>query len=428
MKSDTKKPLLRRTFIKSVKISAQFRENNGKIKSTHIPSKALAMTATQTKNRSRDNVYDRGTSYQVKIKRRGVLVDRSFPYDPASRQSKSKARSDAVKYAHEQRESLITHGAVKEHTSRTDTLRPFFENYRDEVTPGKKGHVAETSRLNQLLADGGGLSKSADWLDTPIETLKSWHFSAWRDRIKEEKAYENSTVNSFLSVISAVIEWARKQPGKSWIENCARGHALSVSDARDRTAQDSDVERIIALAGSATTRLAVRLLLESAARRSEIASLRWQNVVLQTEGDGWPHMTFVNTKNGEARTIPLSPESVTLLSAIPAAERTGFVLKGTGGKPEEERHIRPDSITQAWIRGRDRLAEEDPAVLGLRLHDLRHTATTRLAKRVDALRLAKLTGHKDMRMLQRYYNPTASDLAEHLGWKPAADRNIPSKS
>ena len=52
----------------------------------------------------------------------------------------------------------------------------------------------------------------------------------------------------------------------------------------------------------------------------------------------------------------------------------------------------------------------------LRFHDLRHEATSRLFERTNLsdLQIAKITGHKDPRMLARYANLRGSDLAGAL--------------
>lgn len=50
----------------------------------------------------------------------------------------------------------------------------------------------------------------------------------------------------------------------------------------------------------------------------------------------------------------------------------------------------------------------------LRFHDLRHEATSRLAEIFPLHELTKITGHKDPRMLMRYYHPRAEDLAKRL--------------
>jgi len=48
------------------------------------------------------------------------------------------------------------------------------------------------------------------------------------------------------------------------------------------------------------------------------------------------------------------------------------------------------------------------------LHDTRHLAITRLAKKLNVLDLARMVGHKDLRQLQVYYNESAEDMDTRL--------------
>jgi integrase len=53
-------------------------------------------------------------------------------------------------------------------------------------------------------------------------------------------------------------------------------------------------------------------------------------------------------------------------------------------------------------------------IVDLHWHDTRHTAITRLAKKLNVLELARIVGHKDLRNLQIYYNESAEELAKKL--------------
>ena len=56
------------------------------------------------------------------------------------------------------------------------------------------------------------------------------------------------------------------------------------------------------------------------------------------------------------------------------------------------------------------------SIKGLRFHDLRHTATSRMADKLpNVIELAAVTGHRSIQMLKRYYHPNASALAKKLG-------------
>lgn len=61
-----------------------------------------------------------------------------------------------------------------------------------------------------------------------------------------------------------------------------------------------------------------------------------------------------------------------------------------------------------------RQARDRAGLADLHFHDSRATAITRLAKRLDVLELARMVGHRDLRMLQVYYRETAEELAAKL--------------
>ena len=86
-------------------------------------------------------------------------------------------------------------------------------------------------------------------------------------------------------------------------------------------------------------------------------------------------------------------------------------------EPDAQRHVgvgarELGAVTQAFARATARAGIE-----GVRIHDLRHEATSRLFERgvFDSMEVASITGHKDLRMLKRYYHPRAKDLAKKLG-------------
>ena len=88
-----------------------------------------------------------------------------------------------------------------------------------------------------------------------------------------------------------------------------------------------------------------------------------------------------------------------------------------------------DSITKAFERARRRArglyeakckAEnrlcDDKFLIDLRFHDLRHEATSRLAILLpNVIELSRVTGHKELKMLNRYYQVSVEDLAKKLG-------------
>jgi len=73
--------------------------------------------------------------------------------------------------------------------------------------------------------------------------------------------------------------------------------------------------------------------------------------------------------------------------------------------------IHVEALKSLWQRARVRAGIQD-----LTFHDLRHEATSRLfEKDLNVMEVATITGHKDLRMLERYTNLGAGDLALKLG-------------
>ena len=61
-----------------------------------------------------------------------------------------------------------------------------------------------------------------------------------------------------------------------------------------------------------------------------------------------------------------------------------------------------------------RKAKGKALIDNLHFHDSRATAITRLAKKLDILDLAKIVGHKDLKMLMVYYREKAETLVSKL--------------
>jgi integrase len=135
------------------------------------------------------------------------------------------------------------------------------------------------------------------------------------------------------------------------------------------------------------------LLRETAMRASEpLDHATWGNV-------DWKRsvLSLSDAKAGR-REVPLSLLAVQALHKLrelnPAGDNDRIVS------------ITYDALVAAWRRALERAGIE-----GLRVHDLRHTAATRLALQTGNVFLVKaLTGHKTLQMLERYVNVSADDV------------------
>jgi integrase len=159
----------------------------------------------------------------------------------------------------------------------------------------------------------------------------------------------------------------------------------------------------------------VILALETGMRLGELANLTWERLDLPRQV---AHLA--DTKNGSARSIPLSMRAAQALSALPHA------------LPGKVFPVHVDTIKQAFrsavARGRRALEREladigmgqdaiqsNPLLTDLRFHDLRHEAVSRLFERgLNPMEVAAISGHKTLAMLQRYTHLRAEDLVLKL--------------
>jgi integrase len=230
-----------------------------------------------------------------------------------------------------------------------------------------------------------------------------------------------------LALLSHLFETVRKEWGievdnpvkkisKPKVDN-ARDRRLSAEEERYLMAALDDPGDAVKTKGkdrrNEWTPKVARWAIETAMRQGEILALDWKHVDLDK---GTAHLP--ETKNGTARTVPLSLQAVAIIRPTEKVTplRKGNVFPTTASAIKQ-------SFARAVARGRrnyvaDCLAASieplDDFLVDLTFHDLRHEATSRLADIFEMQKLMKITGHKDSRMLARYYHPRAEDLAEEM--------------
>ena len=132
---------------------------------------------------------------------------------------------------------------------------------------------------------------------------------------------------------------------------------------------------------------AIRLLLLTGCRKSEILTLEWRHVDLEA---GELHLP--DTKTG-ARTVVLSPEAVAVLSDIPAEDGNPYVIPGRSGTGKSL-----SSLDKPWKAVCDLADLED-----CRIHDLRHSFASRALSLGESLpAIGRLLGHARVETTARY--------------------------
>ena len=130
-------------------------------------------------------------------------------------------------------------------------------------------------------------------------------------------------------------------------------------------------------------------------RRGEIVKLNWQDVDMVNRT-----ALLRETKNGEDRTVPLSPAAIATLqlqAGQKGAEGQVFSTTGSG-------------LQQSWERVLARAGITD-----LHFHDLRHEAISRFFERgLSVPEVALISGHKTPSMLFRYTHLKPEAVADRL--------------
>ncbi len=85
-------------------------------------------------------------------------------------------------------------------------------------------------------------------------------------------------------------------------------------------------------------------------------------------------------------------------------------MRSSWGEPGRDGVRRPYEFKAAWFQALRRAK-----IRGLRFHDLRHEAVSRLVEAgLSDQEVAAISGHKSMQMLRRYTHLRAEDLVQKL--------------
>ncbi|TMV84498.1 site-specific integrase [Thioclava sp. BHET1] len=311
------------------------------------------------------------SGWRAQVARQGIRRSKIFP-----------TKREAQDWASRAEFEIVNAKSIAEKS----TLGEVMDRYAREVSPAKRGHRWEAIRLEKIGRDR--LAKIS------MDRLTPGDFADWRDRrLREVQA---GSVIREMNLISSVLSQARREWGML-SENPMRDvRRPAQPKRRTRLVGERELERLKHSAGADLSTATARALqafmfaMETGMRAGEIVGLSWDLVDIQRRVAHLP-----KTKNGEARDVPLSKEAIRLLEELPQLDPV-FGL-------------RSDQLDALWRKLRARAAITD-----LTFHDSRHHAVTKLSKKLDVLALARMIGHRDIKMLMRYYDETAEELAKRL--------------
>lgn len=318
----------------------------------------------------------RGDKWRVEIFKNGT------------RRSKTCAtKSEAVLWGTEEEKKID----LQAEGLQPDTLfSDVIKRYMNEVTVTKRGEKHEFNRLNRLLRH--------PITDKYISDVTRLDLENWiNERLKtvtgESVRRELSTIRHIFKV--ALERWGYIQ------KNPITGLQLPEgSKPRTQRFSSEDIEALVYVSGyenslstaRARTCAAMLFAIETAMRAGEICNLTWENVNLEKRTVFLPM-----TKNGLSRTVPLTKNALSILERL--RKEVGIV-----GQCFQI----SSALLDATFRKLKKMAMREY----LHFHDTRREALTRLSRKVDVMTLAKISGHKDISILQNvYYAPNMEEVA-----------------
>ena len=302
--------------------------------------------------------------WQAQIRRKGhKSISKSFQY-----------LKDAKRWARSMERKLDNGSSSIDPTVlKATSLADILIRYRDTVTTKKKGKRTETYWINVIL--NHRIAK------LPLSEVKPETFATFRD--ERLASVKPSSVCRELCVYQHAFQIAMDEWGIPLKVNpLLKVKKPSFNNHRNRRISNEEQEMLLSYCtnrGFKELANVIILAIETGMRRGEILRV---SKCHYNEHDRT--LLIPITKNGYARTIPLTSTADSIIQNIGKSEL--IYSKSTEG------------FMSAWQRLIKRTG-----IVDLRFHDLRHEAISRFFEMgLSVPEVALISGHRDYRMLQRY--------------------------
>lgn len=304
-------------------------------------------------------------------------------------------RKDAISWARDI-EAKAERGQLPVDMSplRATTFGDVLARYKADVVSRKQAGRNEACMIDSIRRD------DAQLYNTRLDRLSATMIAQWRDRrLQTMKA---ASVCRYLGIMQhaldiAIRDWELPLPSNP-VRDVRRPVIRNRRERRITTDERAALLDAAAKYRNPLLRPLIVLALETAMRRGELLAIRWADVDARLSV-----IRLRTSKNGHARTVPLSPMALDVLNNLrPAqdvvdARELVFPLKG-------------NAVQLAWGRIVTRAGISD-----LRFHDMRHEAISSLFERGFSLpEVALISGHRDTRMLLRYTHLSAVNIVTKL--------------
>lgn len=332
----------------------------------------------------------------------------------------------------ERLDKLLDRGIVPTELKKAErvvTIEGLVREYAREAHPSSK----DLGQLETVVKTRGA---------TPLVSITSGWVDDWISELKRIEKLAPATIRAKVGSLARCTDWGMRKGHLVMPDHPLRtlpdGYAqytktdaaiageAKVDEERDRRLEKGEAEKIDAVIASgvlprkqrplelpdpAALHLLYLLAVESAMRLREMYTLTLEQVDV-----GRSTVFLDKTKNGDKRQVPLSSVAKASIKAymkVRDAQACGDRLFPwwDGDVSEKALARMSDYLSKLFVS-----IFEQAGCDGLRFHDLRHEATSRLFERttLSETQIMKITGHKSHRMLMRYANLRGSNLAQQL--------------
>jgi integrase len=267
-------------------------------------------------------------------------------------------------------------------TQQSMTVQEMLGQYLAEESPNKAYSAADVSRSKPLISVLGA-----------YHVHKLTHTDLAKYKRERLVLRSPQTVTHELNLLHRAYVIASTEWGIVLPNGVPKTSRPTLPRGRGTRIRPNQIDLIIQSTGSEQLKNIVPLAVETAMRRSELLSIRWEDVDLDRRS-----IYLDKTKNGLSRTVPLSPRALQALQSMQQAT-IGPVFT-----------LAASSVSQAFQRAVERAGLDH-----VRFHDLRHEATSRLFERgLNVIEVARITGHLTLSMLDRYTHLDVQGLVQKL--------------
>ncbi len=255
---------------------------------------------------------------------------------------------------------------------------------------------------------------------TPKKVMEYFAF------LKTEKKFCNNTINKHRTHLLTLFEYMieNEETYGLQINPVRRVKPLKSEPIAHRIYEPNEAKKILRAiheSGQISLEAAVGIALYCGCRREEVCALRWENVdmenrimtICETCTTAGKEVVWRScTKNNTIRQIGIPNELIKILRRVQRQQKRNrenggnlyhdeldYVVSEPDGMPWH-----PNNVTKRWSR-----FVKEGGFRYIRFHDLRHTNLSLLMRKMSAVDVAKLGGHKRVSTTTNIYGHSFND-------------------